>query len=136
MKVIKIIIFIIQISLILNEKLNGVYTIKSTMNGKKLTINNGKFNFRGLKYARLQSFRIIPLDSGLYLIESSLTKKEIGVNDNDDLILFDKNGTHYWNIIELKDKEFLIQYANTKKFIESTISYTSYVKCSKIIYSK
>jgi len=119
MKVIKNIILIIQISLILNEKLNGVYNIKSIKTGNRLNLKKGKFSFYSTKYPEFQSFRIIPLNSDKYIIESVLYKKELGINETGNLDLFDRNGAHYWNLIELNDKEYLIQYANTTKFMIS-----------------
>ena len=131
-----LIILISFISLILNEKLNGVYNINSILAGKKLTLFKNFFIFSFMNNPKYQSFRITPIDSDIYIIESILYKKELGLNDNEELILLDKDKdvNHYWKFISLENEEFLIQYVNTKKYIEFNISYIARtVKCSKTL---
>ena len=113
---------------------NAVYRIDSLKNGLSLSIENNQLLLSNKKEGKEEHFRIRPSNSNsnLYYIQSSLFNLFLGVNDKDEIILYNKNDTEivneiYWNIIKINKKEFLIQNNYTKKFIE----YDNYIlKCS------
>ena len=136
-----IIILMYQMKFILNEEIdtssssikkdnfhfNAVFRIDSLINKLSLTIENNKIKFTYKKEGKEQNFRIISTEknSSLYYIESKSFNKRLGLNNTnlDELILLDKNRSFhikmtYWKIIELNDKEFLIQNNYTKKLVE------------------
>ena len=109
MKEILLILFL-EIGYILNEELNGVYNIKRFGTNLILTQINNKLGFRPYKKVQIQTFRIIQLNSELYIIESVSAGKKLGLNIRDDLSLINnKDPTQYWNFINLNNSEFLIK---------------------------
>ena len=136
-----LIILIHQMKFILNEEgntssssektdrfhFNAVFRIDSLINKLSLTVENNHIKFTYKKEGKEQNFRIISTEknSSLYFIESKPYNKRLALNTTNliELILLDKNNSldikeTYWNIIELNNKEFLIQNNYTKKFIE------------------
>ena len=114
-------------------KLNGVYRIDSLMRGYKLTANPLKIYFRNSVHNVNQNFRITEKNTSLYTIESVSYKKIIGLNDNKNIVLLDPNRADlftniYWEIIPLKNKEYIIQNNNTKTIFE--ISGGNNIQCS------
>ena len=129
-----LILLIIQIKIIFNEELNGVYNIKS-INYKKLKASLTIIDFIKIKNPQLENFRIKRFDSDSYIIESVFYGKILGVNDNGELSLFNKgknNNNNYWNIIKINENKYLIQNNNTKKFLEKEEN-SGKAKCSIIL---
>ena len=118
MKEILLILFL-EIDYILTEELNGVYNIKGFDTNIILTEIMNILSFRPYKIKKMQSFRIIPFNSELYIIESVRAGKKLGLNKRGDLSLINnKNPTQYWNIINLNNSGFLIKNNSTKKFLQ------------------
>ena len=103
------------------EEFEGVYQINSLM-GYTLTIDIPRnklvfkrFNIKG------HYFKFIPINSPQYYIESIISNKRLSV-DNNNIILLDKNNTEgkesTWNIIKIKNNEFLIQNNATKRLMK------------------
>ena len=119
-KIVKyLILFTFELTFILNNELNGVYNIKSFTNNLILTLFNNRFYFRRFIKAKYQSFRITPIISELYKIESVFYKKNLGVDEYGKVILLDSNHTQYWNIIKINDSKYLIQNNYSKNFLEN-----------------
>ena len=134
-KIIKfLIILIFGIRFILSEELNGVYNIKSIDSMiLKAAFNIINFSKRRIAMNRqFETFRIKRINSDSYIIESVFYEKILGVNEKDEINLFNKDKNHYWNIIKIKENEYLIQNNNTKKFLEKK-QFNVYVKCSIIL---
>jgi len=74
-----------------------------------------KFNIKG------HYFKFIPINSPLYYIESIISNKILSV-DNNNIILLDKNNIEAknstWNIIKIKNNEFLIQNNACKRLMK------------------
>ena len=120
-----LIILFIQVEFILNKELNGVYYIQSIKGSRRLEFINYFLRFNsGFKW-NSQNFRIIPINSNVYIIEYSMDKRKIGLK-NDNLI-FNDDKTQYWKIINISDNEYLIQNNYTKKFLNDA------AKCSTIL---
>ena len=124
-----ILIFLI-ISLVFDEELNGVYNIKQFGTYNKLTSYFDSLVFSTIKKARFQMFRITPLNSSLYKIESIIREKKIGLNQKEGLSLVKSDDNIYWNIIHLNDSSFIIQNNSTKKYVEIQ---GRKPKCTKIL---
>ena len=114
------IILIFLISFAINQDLNGVYNIKSSINSKLLSVSKSWKNIvlkdRNIIY--YQMFRITKLESGFYIIESiqKNQKEKLGVNINNNLDLVKSDNINndtkiYWNITKINgsDNEYLIQ---------------------------
>ena len=114
------IILIFLISFAINQDLNGVYNIKSSINSKLLSVSKSWKNIvlkdRNIIY--YQMFRITKLESGFYIIESiqKNQKGKLGVNINNNLDLVKSDNINndtkiYWNITKINgsDNEYLIQ---------------------------
>ena len=112
------------------EKLKGIYLATLAKNFENAIKNNltvSRFayeRFKSLKSYRKYFFKIIPVNSDLYLIESLNSKKILSSGFKNNLRYVTKNDNNYknefyWNIIKLKENEYLIQNYETKKFLES-----------------
>ena len=120
-------------------KFNGVYRIDSKKNGYPLFADNDRLKFTRKKEGKEEGFRIIPSDySNLYFIESKPFNRRLTIKDIDEISLLEKHGSEileevYWNIIQINDKEFLIQNNYSKNFIEiiEKSYHEYYPKCSK-----
>ena len=131
-----IIIFLInQIKFFLCEKkkIKGVFRIDSIINRNSITIDNNILILSNKKEGKDQNFRIISTNSDLYFIESILLNKILGINDKNEFIFLEKNGSAkinniYWNIISFNNKEYLIQNNFTRNFFEYE---NYYLKCSQ-----
>ena len=107
------------------NQFNAVYRIDSKEKGYPLIIQNNGIFFSSKKEGKEESFRIIPTGTNLnsYYIISKPFNKKIGINDNNELILYNidnlevKDKTE-WNFIELNNKQFLLQNSFNKKFLE------------------
>ena len=127
-------------------KYNATYRIDSGMNGYTLIIKDNKLQFTSKKEGKEESFKIVSTNYNSFYIESKLFNKILGINDKNEVYLFDKNITSKennlknlsWNFIKLNKKEYLIQNNLSKKFIEikknitNNISYY-YPDCSEDI---
>ena len=117
-----LLILTLKLFFIINKELNGVYNIKSLKKSELLTSSPIIYRnnyFLSLKRPRNQNFRITPINSDVYIIESIFYEKKLGVAKNDDLVLLDNDIIQYWNFIKVNDNEFLIQNNNTKKFLKT-----------------
>jgi len=153
-----LIILIMELNFILSQKTdnltensndfkyNATYRIDSGMNGYTLIIKDNKLQFTSKKEGKEESFKIVSTNYNSFYIESKLFNKILGINDKNEVYLFDKNITSKennlknlsWNFIKLNKKEYLIQNNLSKKFIEikknitNNISYY-YPDCSEDI---
>ena len=90
--------------------LNGIYVINSISNKLYLSIEKNKLVMRNKKI----HFRLILIKSNIYYIEIRGTKRRIGVDNNNNLKLYNtKNNIIrnklFWKIIRISDMEFFIQ---------------------------
>ena len=114
--------------------LKGIFRIDSVHNRYPLIVENNELKFSQKKYGKEKDFRIIHTNSTSYYIEAKQIKKSLGININNEIVLLDKNSSdqfeeEYWNIIQINDKEFLIQNNQTKNFME-IIPESNTIKCS------
>ena len=107
------------------NQFNTVYRIDSKEKGYPLIIQNNGVFFSSKKEGKEESFRIIPTGTNLnsYYIISKPFNKKIGINDKNELILYNINNLEVkdkaeWNFIELNNKQFLLQNSFNKKFLE------------------
>ena len=108
-----------------SEQFNAVYRVDSKEKGYPLNIDKGKVQFSSKKGGKEQNFRIIPAGTNknsYYIIAKSFNKK-IGINDNDDLILYNLDDLTNiektrWNFIKIEDKKYFLQNAFNKKYVE------------------
>ena len=105
------------------EKFNAVYRIDSKEHNYPLIIQNNKVEFSTKKEGKEESFRILSVEdnnSGIYYIISKPFNKKLGVNEKNELILYDTNELFKtkWNFIKINDKEYLIQNDFNKKYLE------------------
>ena len=127
-------------------KYNATYRIDSGMNGYTLIIKDNKLHFTSKKEGKEESFKIISTNYNSFYIESKIFNKILGINDKNEVYLFDKNITSEennlknlsWNFIKLNKKEYLIQNNLSKKFIEIKKNFTNnisyyYPDCSENI---
>ena len=127
-------------------KYNATYRIDSGMNGYTLIIKDNKLQFTSKKEGKEESFKIVSTNYNSFYIESKLFNKILGINDKNEVYLFDKNITSKennlknlsWNFIKLNKKEYLIQNNLSKKFIEIKKNFTNnisyyYPDCSENI---
>ena len=127
-------------------KYNATYRIDSGMNGYTLIIEDNKLYFTSKKEGKEESFKIISTNYNSFYIESKIFNKILGINDKNEVYLFDKNITSEennlknlsWNFIKLNKKEYLIQNNLSKKFIEIKKNFTNnisyyYPDCSENI---
>ena len=127
-------------------KYNATYRIDSGMNGYTLIIKDNKLHFTSKKEGKEESFKIISTNYNSFYIESKIFNKILGINDKNEVYLFDKNITSEennlknlsWNFIKLNKKEYLIQNNLSKKFIEIKKNFTNnisyyYSDCSENI---
>ena len=120
------------------------YRIDSAYNGYSITIQDGQVQIKMHKKGDSQNFIIKQYDSNLYYIESRLDSKRIGVNDNNELIVYNKNDNAnnekmLWNIALYKTKDddniynqYSIQNKYNLNYLEiSVINEThNYLNCS------
>ena len=134
----KIIVFIILFlsfkNILSQEKLQGVYYISSIINNFKLSTNFSQIIFEDSNRIDKNYFRILPIESNLYYLESiSSTKRLSIINDKIKLVYKNDNestNNSQWNIIKINNKEYLIQNNLNKKFLEFS---NNQVKCSEDI---
>ena len=120
------------------------YRIDSTYNGYSITIQDEQVQIKMHKKGDSQNFIIKQYDSNSYYIESRIDSKRIGVNDNNELIIYNKddnanNEKMLWiiTLYETKDddnnyNQYRIQNKFNLNYLEiSEINEThSYLNCS------
>ena len=126
----------------LNQILNGVFYIGSSIyDDYNLMSIDSSLYLRTLKaYGDLNNyyFRLNHLNSNIYFIESIISNKRLALADKTILKFIEKNDTEYitssyWNLIKLKNDQYLIQNNETKNFLESGIDD---IKCITDITNK
>ena len=105
------------------EKFNAVYRIDSKEKNYPLIIQNNKVEFSTKKEGKEESFRILSVEdnnSGVYYIISKPFNKKLGVNEKNELILYDTYELlkTKWNFIKINAQEYLIQNDFNKKYLE------------------
>ena len=83
-------------------KFNGIYTINSLLNNHYFAFKN---NIIILSNKQI-NFRLVPIISFSYYIESRGKRKKIGINENGKIIFYDKLDNNnknkvIWNIIKV-----------------------------------
>ena len=126
MNIIFFIVLIIQINYIIcqeyeskiekTSKINGVYRIDSKNNDFHLIYERNEVKFSKAKPKIKEYFRIIPTENNLYFIEFKALNKNLGVDKNGTIKLFEKKT--YWNITQLNNSKYIIQNNYTKNFLE------------------
>ena len=124
--------FIIQLILfisILNQEsdvleFKGIYRIESLLNDYVLTDENYSLQFCDKKLKTGQIFRIKKNENNFFYIESKRSHIKLGANDNGHILMVynpnDKSfaGKLEWNIIKIKENEYVVQNVGNKKFME------------------
>ena len=100
--------------------LNGIYSIKNLYNNYYFYLEKNR-----LILSKTQTnFRIIPIESNLYYMETKHSRKKIGINNNNKIIKYDKDGKIkneskiIWNIEKINEKEYYIQNHYNQRYIE------------------
>ena len=102
------------------SKLDGIYTIKSVSSDLYFSFENNKLIISNIK----NHFRIVLVESNVYLIETRFKKKRIGLDGKNAIRLYksginiDDNNKIYWNLIEINKNQFLIQNKYNNNFLE------------------
>ena len=115
-----------------NELIKAVYYIGSSSNDYKLAECYSKLSFRRIIRFCKYLFRISPIDSYSYILESIPSNKKISMDDSNNLKLEEINNSDIkdnslWKLININENEYLIQNIKTKNFLQSE-SFS--VKCS------
>ena len=116
----KIIILFFLIQIVILQKLNGIYIIKSLFNNYYLYLDDNTL----ILSKKQTNFRVISIGSNLYYLETKHSRKKIGVNDNNKIVKYnyeDKkkyNNRTVWNITKINEDEYLIKNNYNKKYIE------------------
>ena len=120
-------LLILYFRFILNEekeRLDGIYQINSFL-GYTLSVDIFRMKLIFKKFnVKNHYFRIVPINFDQYYIESITLNKRLSVDAN-NIILSNKDNTEIkegiWNIINIKNNEFLIQNNDNKKLIKSDV---------------
>jgi len=106
----------------IRNKLKGIYKITSLSYNNSFNIEN---NITLILSNIYEYFRLINIKSNIYFIESRSLNKNLGVNDNNEIILYDKDYKKInisiisWNLIKVNENQFLIQNKFSQKYIEA-----------------
>ena len=106
------------------------YRIDSLYNGYSLTIEEKEVVFKDQKEGDSQNFIFKNIDSNSYYIESKLNSKRIGMNENNEITIYDyddykNNDKMIWNILlhesddNINNNKFLIQNKYNLHFLVS-----------------
>ena len=103
----------------INLIINGVYTIRSLISKLYFDIKNQYLILSN----KQRQFYIILNNSNCYSIETKREKLILGVNDEEQITIFNKkdiinSNKILWNIFKLNEVEYLIQNKFNSKFIE------------------
>ena len=112
-----------------NELLNGVYSIFCISNHLYFTVKTNKLILSDIQ----SNFRFVPVKSNIYYIEHKSTNKRLGINNNDKIILYNKNRKINrtkisWIIYKTFINEYLIQNNYKKKYIFANNSSLQFIK--------
>ena len=115
----------------INQLINPLayYRIDSLYNGYSITIQDEKVKIKHNKKGDSQNFIFNKIESNSYYIESRLNEKRIGINENNELVIYDNdddknNDKMIWNIIlyesnyNINNTKFLIQNKYNLNFLE------------------
>ena len=133
--------------IILEEQLKGVFLLNSTrknfINSRPITHSHFINIFKPIELD-IPHYRIMPIESNTYTIESLQTNKLFALdNINNKLKFIYKNNTQYinnsyWNFIKIinNNSEYFIQNNKTKNFLELNSYYLETGNCIKDISAK
>lgn len=113
------------------EILQGIYTIKYLANNLYFTLERNN-----LILSKVQSnFRLISIKENLYFIEIMNTRKKLGVNYNNKIIIYNNKkkineNKKIWNITKVRENEYVIYNLYNFKIIEII---NNSIKCSRNI---
>jgi hypothetical protein len=113
------------------EILQGIYAIKYLANNLYFTLERNN-----LILSKIQSnFRLILIKQNLYYIEIMNTRKKLGVNNNNKIIIYDNKekineNKKIWNITKVRENEYIIYNLYNFKIIEII---NNSIKCSRNI---
>ena len=114
-----------------NSNFNGIYIISNSERNLHFSIEYSILILSNIK----QYFRLILVNPKSYLIESREKKKIIGVDEKDNIKIYNKidninKNKIYWNIIKIRKMKFLLQNHFNKNFLEAK---DNRLKCSRKI---
>ena len=127
-------IFIILINYVINNhdnknnikylKNNEVYRIRSLSNNLNFLVENNKL----LLSDKQSPFLFIRKQSNIYYIETRRLRKRLGVDNYNNLILYNRKENNkkdelIWNIIKVKNNQYMIQNIYSGNFIEVNNSF-------------
>ena len=103
-----------------NSNINGIYIISNSDRNLYFSIEYNILILSNIK----KYFRVILARPNSYLIESRDKKKIIGVDEKDNIKIYNKidninKNKIYWNIIKIRNMEFLLQNQFNNKFLET-----------------
>ena len=106
--------------------LNGIYIIKN-YNDIYLTIKNNNILLSNIQ----THFRLNNVFNNIYYIKTKITNKFLGLNDNNDIILYGKKENInkkkiFWSLFNIHNNQFCIKNNYNNLFIESN---NNYIKC-------
>ena len=112
-----------------NSNINGIYIISNSDRDLYFSIEYNILILSNIK----KYFRVILARPNSYMIESRDKKKIIGVDEKDNIKIYNKidninKDKIYWNIIKIRNMEFLLQNQFNNKFLETKYNK---LKCSK-----
>ena len=115
------------------DDLNGVYIIKnSLMNELYFSVENNTLLLSKIK----SDFKIIPKGRNKYLMISKILDKKIGIDEFDNIMLYDNNDTNitkiYWNFIKINLNQYLIQNIHNQKYL--MINNSTILFCNNTLY--
>lgn len=115
---IKFLLIIFAINRNVRTQLNGIYIVKNILTDLYLSFWNDKLILSNKK----SHFRIKLIKSNIYLIETRIKKRIIGVSKNDEIILYNnhienKNYKTHWNLTGINNNIFIIQSQYNGKFL-------------------
>ena len=108
---------------------NNVYIIKSLSKNLNFLVKKNKL----LLSDKQSPFLFIRKKLNVYCIETRKLRKRLGVDNNNNIILYNRKENNiknefYWNIIKVKNNQYMIQNKYSKNFIEIN---NSFIQCSK-----
>ena len=109
-------------------EINGIYKISSFINGLYFSFDK----YRLILSNKIRFFHIIKVRTNTYYIKSRLLNMFIGINEENNIILYNKTQTMeqtklQWNIILINDNQFIIENKFNNKFIQIN---NTLIKCT------
>ena len=115
-----------------NLELKGIYRIDSLLNNYSLADEYNNLQFFDIKNKSEQIFRFIKTENDTFFIEIKKNNKKLGVNILGHIIApnnlkdrYYQNSTQ-WNIIKIKDNQYIIQNTWNQKFMEN---FHNFIQC-------